>query len=109
MPNALRMVESAGRTEIPVAAGAKAPLVRRLVTGTYAHGENGLGGAAFPDPKLAPIALPAAEFIRQTVRKYPGEVTLLTIGPLTNIATALNADPGLAREVRGLVMMGGSL
>jgi len=79
------------------------------VTATYAHGENGLGGAVFPEPKLAPIAPPAAEFIRQTVRKYPGEVTLLTIGPLTNIATALNADPGLANQVQGLVMMGGSL
>ncbi len=109
LPNALRMVEIAGRSDIPVAAGAKVPLVRRLVTATYAHGENGLGGAVFPDPQLKPVALPAAEFIRQTVRKYPGEVTLLTIGPLTNIATALNADPGLASQVRGLVMMGGSL
>ncbi len=109
LPNALRMVEIAGRADIPVAAGAKVPLVRRLVTATYAHGENGLGGAMFPEPKLAPISLPAAEFIRQTVRKYPGEVTLLTIGPLTNIATALNADPGLASQVQRLVMMGGSL
>jgi pyrimidine-specific ribonucleoside hydrolase len=109
VPNALRMVEISGRTDIPVAAGARVPIVRRLVTATYAHGENGLGGAVFPEPKLAPIALPAAEFIRQTVRKYPGEVTLLTIGPLTNIATALNGDPGLASQVQGLVMMGGSL
>src|ERR1700694_5853205 len=45
LPNALRMVEIAGRRDIPVAAGAKAPLVRRLVTAAYAHGENGLGGA----------------------------------------------------------------
>ena len=109
LPNALRMVEISGRTDIPVAAGAKVPLVRRLVTATYAHGENGLGGAVFPEPQLTPIGLPAAEFIRQTVRKYPGEITLLTIGPLTNIATALNADPGLASQVQGLVMMGGSL
>src|SRR6266436_4806929 len=109
LPNALRMVEISGRTEIPVAAGAKVPLVRRLVTATYAHGENGLGGAVFPEPQLKPIALPAAEFIRQTVHKYPGEVTLLTIGPLTNIATALNADSGLAGQIQGLVMMGGSL
>lgn len=109
LPNALRMVEIAGRTEIPVAAGAKVPLLRRLVTATYAHGENGLGGAVFPEPKLAPIALPAAEFIRETVRKFPGEVTLLTLGPLTNIATALNSEPGLASQVQGLVMMGGSL
>jgi inosine-uridine nucleoside N-ribohydrolase len=109
LPNALRMVEIAGRTDIPVAAGARAPLIRRLVTATYAHGENGLGGAVFPEPTTRPVATPAAEMIRQIVRKYPGEVTLITIGPLTNIATALNSDPELASMVRALVMMGGSL
>ncbi len=109
LPNALRMVEIAGRPDIPVAAGAKVPLVRRLVTAAYAHGENGLGGAVFPEPKTKAIAQPAAEFIRSIVRKYPGEVTLIPIGPLTNIATALNLDPELAAMVRGIVLMGGSL
>src|SRR5207244_3341918 len=109
LPNALRMVEIAGRTEIPVASGARAPLVRRLVTAAYAHGENGLGGAVFPEPKIKAVAEPASEIIRSIVRKYPGEVTLLTIGPLTNVATALNSDPELAGMVRKLVMMGGSL
>src|SRR5258706_3169537 len=109
LPNALRMVEIAGRTDIPVAAGAKSPLMRRLVTAAYAHGENGLGGAVFPEPKTKPVPEPAAIRIRQVVMKFPVEVTLLTIGPLTNIATALNADPDLAGMVRSLVMMGGSL
>jgi inosine-uridine nucleoside N-ribohydrolase len=109
LPNALRMVEIAGRADIPVAVGAKWPLMRRLVTAAQVHGENGLGGAVFPEPTTKPIAEPAAEFIRRTVRKYPNEVTLVTIGPLTNIATALNGDPELAVMVRSLVMMGGSL
>jgi inosine-uridine nucleoside N-ribohydrolase len=109
LPNALRMLEIAGRTDIPVASGARAPLLRRLVTATYAHGENGLGGAVFPEPTTKPVAMPAAEMICEIVRKYPGEVTLIGIGPLTNIATALNADPALAGLVRALVMMGGSL
>ena len=109
LPNALRLVEIADRTDIPVAAGARTPLVRRLVTATYAHGENGLGGAVFPEPTTKPVATPAAEMIRQIVRKYPGEVTLITIGPLTNVATSINSDPELAGMVRGLVMMGGSL
>jgi inosine-uridine nucleoside N-ribohydrolase len=109
LPNALRMVEIAGRNDIPVAAGAKAPLVRRLVTAAYAHGENGLGGAVFPEPEIKPVSEPAAELIRASIRKYPGEVTLLTVGPLTNVATALNMDSELATLVRGLVMMGGSL
>jgi pyrimidine-specific ribonucleoside hydrolase len=109
LPNALRLVEIAGRTDIPVAAGARVPLVRRLVTATYAHGENGLGGAVFPEPTTKPVAEPAAEYIRKIVRKYPREVTLITLGPLTNIATALSSDPELAGMVRGLTMMGGSL
>ena len=109
LPNAMRMVEIAGRTDIPVAAGAKVPLARRLVTAEYAHGNNGLGGAIFPEPKMKPAAQPAAELIDSIVRKYPGEVTLIPVGPLTNIATALNADPDLAKMVRGIVLMGGSL
>jgi inosine-uridine nucleoside N-ribohydrolase len=109
LPNALRMVEAAGRADIPVAAGAAGPLVRRLVTATYAHGENGLGGAVFPEPKTKAVAQTASEFIRETIRRHPGEITLITIGPLTNIATAFTMDRELAHLVRGLVMMGGSL
>jgi len=109
LPNALRMVEVAGRTDIPVAAGAKTPLVRRLVTAEYAHGNNGLGGAVFPEPKIKPIPEPAAEFIRHVVRGHPGEVTLITLGPLTNVARALLSDPELTGMIKGLVMMGGSL
>jgi purine nucleosidase len=109
LPNALRMVEIAGRTDIPVAAGARAPLLRRLITAVYAHGDNGLAGAVFPEPKLKPFGEHATDFIQKTVRKYPGEVTLIAIGPLTNIATALNSDQELAPMVRSLVVMGGSL
>jgi pyrimidine-specific ribonucleoside hydrolase len=109
LPNALRMVEIARRTDIPVAAGAKAPLLRRLVTAAYAHGENGLGGAVFPEPTIKPVAESAAELIRSVIRKYPKEVTLITVGPLTNVAEALNTDSELASLVKGVVMMGGSL
>lgn len=109
LPNAMRMVEIAGRTDIPVAAGAKVPLLRRLVTAAYAHGNNGLGGAVFPEPKMKPAAESAAELICKIVRKYPGEVTLIPVGPLTNIAVALSSEPDLASMVRGIVLMGGSL
>src|SRR5438132_11790728 len=95
LPNALRMVEIAGRTDIPVAAGAKAPPMRRLVSAAYAHGENGLGGAVFPEPKSKQVAEPAADFIRHIVRKYPTEVTLISIGPLPNVAAASYSDQEL--------------
>src|SRR5437588_13122587 len=109
LPNALRRAEIAGRTDIPVAAGAKTPLTRRLVTAAYVHGENGLGGAEFPEPKTKPVGEPAPEFIRTPVRKHPGEITLITIGPLTNVAMALDLDPDLQGMIPRIVMMGGSL
>jgi pyrimidine-specific ribonucleoside hydrolase len=109
LANALRMVEVAGRTDIPVASGPKTPLFRQGIFAPEGHGENGLAGAVFPPPTVKPVDLPAAELIRSVVRKYPGEVTLIPIGPHTNIATALLADPELAGMIRGIVMMGGSL
>jgi len=109
LPNALRLVEIAGRTDVPVAAGATTPLVRRLVTAKYVHGENGLGGVEFPPPKIRPVAETATELIRRIVRNNPGEITIVAVGPLTNVATALRADPALAGMLRSIVLMGGSL
>ena len=109
LPNALKLVEIAGRTDVPVAAGAAFPLVRRLVTSSYVHGENGLGGVEFPDPKTKPVSETAPEIIRRLVRAHPGEITIVAIGPLTNIALTLRADPELAAMIPQLVLMGGSL
>lgn len=109
LPNALRMVEAAGRTSIPVAAGATGPLVRHLVTATYAHGRNGLNGAVFPTPTTPPSRLSAPEMIRQVVMRYPHQVTIVGIGPLTNVATTLKAYPDLASLIPRIVIMGGSL
>jgi inosine-uridine nucleoside N-ribohydrolase len=109
LPNALRLVEIANRPDVPVAAGASTPLVRHLVTASYVHGNNGLGGVEFPEPKLKPVAETAAELIRRVVRSSPGEITIVGIGPLTNVALALKSDPGLAAQIKEIVVMGGSL
>lgn len=109
LPNALRLVEIAGRTDVPVAAGADTPLLRRLVTASYVHGNNGLAGVDFPEPKIKPAAEPASELIRRIVRSNPGEITIVAVGPLTNIATVLKSDPALAPQIKEIVMMGGSL
>lgn len=109
LPNALRLLEIAGRTDIPVAAGAAVPLVRRLVTAAYVHGNNGLGGVEFPEPKTKPVAESAADLIRRIVRANPGEISIVAIGPLTNIATVLKADPGIAPMIKSFVLMGGGL
>jgi len=109
LPNALRLIEIAGHPEIPVAAGAAVPLVRHLVTASYVHGNNGLGGVEFPEPKIKPVKETASEIIRRIVRENPGEITLVPIGPVTNIATALRSDPELAKMIPAIVMMGGSI
>ncbi|PWU03199.1 MAG: hypothetical protein C5B51_19345 [Terriglobia bacterium] len=109
LPNALRLLEIADRPDIPVAAGASRPLVRKLVTASYAHGDNGLGGVVLPEPRIKPIATPAAQFIREIVHKYPHEVSIIAIGPLTNVAQALRDEPGVAELIDEVVIMGGSL
>ena len=107
--NALRLVEMAG-AGCPVAAGAAAPLVREAQPpGYYVHGPEGFGDVPAETPQGRPDALDAADFICRTVRDHPGEVTLVPVGPLTNLALALRRDPGVAGKVRGVVLMGGAV
>jgi len=109
LPNALRLVEIAGRPDVPVAAGASVPLVRELVTAKYVHGSNGLGGVEFPEPKVKPVPETATELICKLVRDNPGEITIVAIGPLTNVATVLRSDPEIAKMIPAIVIMGGGI
>src|ERR1039458_4783018 len=109
LPNAMKLLELAGRTDIPVAAGASSPLVRTLVTGKSVHGNNGLGGVELPEPRMRPVNETAPELIRRIVRANPGEISIVAVGPLTNVALALRSDPNLAQMIRGIVVMGGAL
>ncbi|MBV8810676.1 MAG: nucleoside hydrolase, partial [Acidobacteriaceae bacterium] len=106
--NALRMIEIASREDIRVSAGARVPLERKLVTST-SHGSNGLGGIEFPVPTIKPVDEPATEIIYSVVAGNPGEVSIIAIGPLTNVASALRTHPDLRKQVREIVLMGGSL
>jgi inosine-uridine nucleoside N-ribohydrolase len=107
--NALRLLEIAGRTDIPVAKGADDPL-----SGDYAgpvpfvHGDDGQGNTNLPDPVTQALPEPAAAFIVEQVMAFPGEITLVPIGPLTNIALALRLEPRIARNVREVILMGGN-
>jgi purine nucleosidase len=109
LPNALRLVEIAGRSDIPVAAGASSPLIRKLVDASYAHGNNGLAGVNFPAAKLEPVKDPAADLICRIVRANAGAISIIGIGPLTNVALALREDPEIASMIQSIVLMGGSL
>jgi purine nucleosidase len=106
--NALRVCELAGMRDVPVAAGCASPLLRELVTAPEIHGEAGLEGHAWPPPSLRPVSEHAVDVIIDLVMSSPDEITLVPIGPLTNIAVALRREPRLAGCVREVVVMGGS-
>ena len=109
LENALRMVSLANRCDIPVAGGAKHPLFQKLITAEFWHGKNGLANIELPpsrckvDPRFGP------DLIIQMVHASPHEITLVPIGPLTNIALAVEKDPSLVPLVKEVILMGGSI
>jgi len=107
--NGLRLVELEGNDHIPVAQGCgKAIFIPTEEVGTHVHGLDGMGNTNPPPPAGTLDPRHAAQFIIEMVRANPGEVTLVPVGPLTNIALALLLDPGLASLVKEVVLMGGS-
>lgn len=113
--NARRILHLAGARGVPVIAGASAPLVRALHMATENHGDNGLGGIHLPDPTPALYAAPgrrpiAGEYLADTIMAAPsGIYTLCCLGPLTNIAQALKAEPAIASHLAEIVVFGGSV
>jgi inosine-uridine nucleoside N-ribohydrolase len=108
--NALHILDVAGRPEIPVIAGAAQPLARPSFPISGFHGADGLGNINLPPPPRAPADWPggAAGFIADTVLARPGEITLIAVGPLTNLAHALQREPRLAATARQVILMGGA-
>ena len=106
--NARKVCELAGRPDIPVFAGADRPLDRPLVTAEYVHGATGLDGADLPAPSMPLQRAHAVDFILDTLRDAAeGEITLCTLGPLTNIALAIRRAPELLPRIGEIVSMGG--
>ncbi len=107
--NALAICELAGRPDIPVYAGCDAPLEGRLVTAENVHGATGLDGITLPEPTMPVQDRHAVDFLVETLRREPaGSVTLIPIGPLTNIAAAFRQAPDVIARVGRIVMMGGA-
>ena len=107
--NALALLEVAGRSDIPVAHGAERPLFQEYRgPAAWVHGDDGLGNANLPEPTARPVDLDAAHFIIDMVMRHPGEITLVPVGPMTNIALALLLEPRLAENLGGIVIMGGA-
>lgn len=107
--NALKIVELAGRTDIPVFAGCQNPLMRPLVTAEYVMGNDGLAGAELPAPTLAAQSRHAVDFIVDTLSASTVPISVATLGPLTNLALALVKAPRIRERIGQLVIMGGSM
>lgn len=105
--NALAILDAAGLTHIPVAAGADGPLAGATHSGESVHGETGLNGARFVPSKRDVLAQPAADFIADQAERY-GDLVIIAIAPETNVATALTRYPGIRDKIAGISVMGGS-
>ncbi|MEO0371154.1 MAG: nucleoside hydrolase, partial [Pseudomonadota bacterium] len=107
--NARKIAELAGRPDLPIYAGCDAPLSRPLITAEHVHGRTGLDGPTLPDPTVPLATGHAVDFLIDTLRRQPDEtITLVPIGPLTNIATALTRAPDIAPRIKDIVLMGGA-
>jgi len=108
--NTLQLLEAAGRSDIPVAAGAMRSLTRPFDPhGSRIHGENGLGGVDLPLPKTKALDIWGPDLIIERVRAEPGALTLVPVGPMTNVAQALMKAPDIAEKLRGIVVMGSTI
>ncbi len=106
--NVLVTLELDGRTDIPVYVGAERPLLREPRYSPDVHGDNGLGSVALPPVKGAPQAMSAVDFYVNELVRRTEPVTILMLGPLTNLALALAVRPTLRHAIAGVVAMGGA-
>ena len=107
--NARIVCELARKTHVPVFAGCDAPMQRKLVTAEHVHGKTGLDGPQLAEPSMPLQDRHGVDFIIETLRREPaGSVTLVPVGPLTNIGTAFLKAPDIVDRVAEIVLMGGA-
>ena len=109
LENALKIVSLAARCDVTVAGGAQHPLNQKLITAQFWHGKNGLADVELPPSKCKADPRFGPDLIIEMIHKFPHEITLIPVGPLTNIALAVSKDPSIAGLVKDIVIMGGSI
>lgn len=106
--NALQVVELAGRADVPVYAGCPGPMVRPLKTAEYVHGPTGIDGLEAPEPVTPLQSQHGVNFLVERIMAAPeGEITVCTLGPMTNLAMAMTMEPRIIPRIREVVLMGG--
>lgn len=106
--NAQQVLALAGRTDVPIAVGAAGPLVGAAQLGNYVHGASGLDGPELPEVVKPPVEASAVEFLARTIRDSPTPVTVVAIGPITNVARLLQERADAAGNIGEVIFMGGS-
>ncbi|AQK89685.1 putative uridine nucleosidase 2 [Zea mays] len=108
--NALHLLEAVGRTDIPVAEGSHVTIKKatKLRIASFVHGSDGLGNQDFPPPATKPIDQSAAAFLVEQANLYPGQVTIVALGPLTNLALAVELDPSFPKKIGQIIILGGA-
>lgn len=106
--NAKLSVQMADTYRPPIYAGMAIPLIRELVTGEKVHGEDGMGNMFSPEPDIPTEPGHAVNAMLETVRRFSGEIELIALGPLTNVAMAIMQDPETMKGVKHLTIMGGA-
>lgn len=107
--NGLSILELAGADSTPLARGCELPLVQPSLLAPETHGDTGLGYAKLPEPRAQPIGQHGSDFLIERVMSNPGEITLVAIGPLTNVALAIRKEPKFAKSLKEIVIMGGAI
>lgn len=108
--NALIIAEKLGVPDLPVAQGEGVPLVQpRIPAPDFVHGSDGLGNLHLAASSRSALEVSAAEYIIDAANRFPGEICLVAVGPLTNVAKALELDPTLPSKLKELVVMGGTV
>ncbi|EFH85476.1 nucleoside hydrolase [Ktedonobacter racemifer] len=107
--NALKVCSLAGLHHIPVARGMEKPLVRAPGFAADIHGETGLDGPDIPEPVMSLVSMHAVDLLIDLLLRAEEPITLVATGPLTNIATALEREPHIARNIKAISIMGGAI
>lgn len=107
--NALAVLELANASHVPVAMGCELPLVQPSLLAPETHGATGLGYAVLPEPCTSPIGQHGVDFLIGQILASPGEITLVAIGPLTNVALAIRQEPRIVHALKELIVMGGAI